>query len=77
MKPQRSDRFKNWYLKNEHACQLGELVNQMTLEETMKHFFPHREEITEEMINQDLARFTGKHNLSRDVLSSHEFYLIA
>ena len=75
MKPQRADRFKNWFMKNGHTCFPGEPVNQKTLEETIeKNPKQKLDVITEEAIHRCIAEFTGKKNLSLEVLSSQDFY---
>lgn len=76
MKPVRTDRFKDWIIKNGHICSPGEPVNQRSLKEMVDKMNGQKptEVVTEEMIHREIAKFTGKYNLSLDTLSSQEFY---
>ena len=77
MKPIRADRFRVWCVKKGHKCEPGEIINQITIEETIiGKRTKNSTIITEEMIHLDISAFTGKYNLALSTLSSQDFYTI-
>lgn len=77
MEPTREDHFKKWLLKNTHQCKPGDPINQLTLDELWTKQQEESHIITQESLYKDMAIFTGKKNLSLEVLSSQQFYDLA
>ncbi|KAK8880887.1 hypothetical protein M9Y10_003586 [Tritrichomonas musculus] len=74
----REDHFKLWLMRNEHICTPGKEVDQMTLLDFIRNEDGSRKvTITEDRLYEQMAIFTGKKNLSLDVLASDEFYEMA
>ena len=74
MKPQRADRFRSWLEKNNHRCFPGEVVNQRTLEDTIKAKDSTKGLLNVDEIHKKIAVFVGKYNLSLETFSSNDFY---
>lgn len=75
---QREDNYKIWLTKNVHICEPGNPVNQLTLHDFEKNI--NQEDlhnISENSLYRDMALFTGKKNLSLDLLTSDEFHSLA
>lgn len=78
MEEKREDRYKKWLLKHVHVCHPGEPVNQKTIDEMINNKDEHPiPKFSQEAIYEQMAIFTGKYNLSLDVLSSPDFYNLA
>lgn len=78
MEEKREDRYKKWLLKHVHVCHPGEPVNQKTIDEMINNKDEHPiPKFSQEAIYEQMAIFTGKYNLSLDVLSSPDFNNLA
>ena len=75
---QREDNYKIWLTKNVHICEPGKSINQLTLHSFEKNISQEDlHNISEESLYREMALFTGKKNLSLDLLTSDEFYELA
>lgn len=79
MKPVREDHYKNWLQTHEHVCSPGIPCTSSSFDQFYSSSSPkgHLLNLTEDSLYEDMAMFTGKHNLALDVLSSDDFYQLA
>lgn len=78
MKEKREDRYKTWLTNHIHVCHPGEPINQRTIDEMINKKNEHPiPKFSQEAIYEQMAIFTGKYNLSLDVLCSSDFYNLA
>lgn len=78
MEAKREDHFKKWLINNVHICQPGEPCDQLKIDDLVSSFgYMNDTAITEYLLYEKMASFTGAKNLSLDILSSDEFYDLA
>lgn len=78
MEPKREDHYKKWLVNNVHVCQPGEPYDQLKIDEMITGLgYMNDTCITEYLIYEKMAAFTGMKNLSLEILSSNEFYDLA
>lgn len=75
----REDNFRAWLMRgNSHDCRPGEPVNQNTLHSYEKNNDESSLDIiSESYLYKEMGLFTGKKNLSLNLLTSEEFYKLA